>query len=126
MLKEAGCEGIRMGVQSGSGSMRSKFNRKETLDDILRAATLIYHNKIGSSYDFIINNPYDDGYSLKETRDFIGKLPPYVGINCFELRWFPSTPMTNMALRDGYILPRDVEGQYSRFGHWDYSYTKGT
>lgn len=127
MMKEAGLACFRTGIQSGSDYIRSEvFNRKDNLEDILTLAWSLYINKIVGSYDFIVNNPYDDRYTLKETRDFIDRLPPYSGINCFELRWFPQTPLTNNSLRNGCILEKDVEGQYNRFGHWEYSYGKGT
>jgi len=126
MLKEVGMSNLRLGVQSGSDHIRTKFfNRKDSLDDILNVAWLLFENKVVGLYDFIVNNPYDNFYTTKETRDFIDKLPPLSGINCFELRWFPKTPLTERALGDGTIEQKDVEGQYNRFGGWNYCYMKG-
>lgn len=126
ILKSAGLGNFRMGVQSGSSDIRAKlFNRKDTLDGILNAAWLIHDCKLVGTYDFIVNNPYDTPKTLQETRDFIGKLPPHSGINNFELRWFPGVPLTEMALSDGHIKARDVEGQFTRLGSWNYYYRKG-
>lgn len=126
MLKDAGLGNFRIGVQSGSDRIRKTiYNRKDGLNDILKVAQLLHKHKIHGSYDFIINNPYESYITLKESRNFINELPPFVQINNFELRWFPKTPLTEMALADGAIEFKDVEGQYDRFGSWDYCYAKG-
>lgn len=127
MLKDVGLGGVRLGVQSGSRYIREEiYNRKENIDDTLKAAWLLYDLGVGEhSYDFIVNGPYDNAQTLKETRDFIDELPPQAVIQNFELRWFPNLPLTNRALADGYIGPKNVEGQYDRFGDWSYCYQKG-
>jgi len=116
---------VRFGVQSGSEELRKNvFNRKDSLGKILELATFCDKIGIQHEYDFIINNPYDTHDSMKDTRDFISKLPYGALINYFELRWFPGTPLTKRALDDGYIRKEDVEGQFNRFGNWAYSYIR--
>lgn len=125
MLKDAGMNSIRFGVQSGSKYLRSEiFNRKDNLGDILSAAWFLHKNGISAIYDFIVNNPYDSPETLRKTRNFIRKLPQSAIINCFELRWFPGTPLTKMALEDCFIEEEDVEGNFDRFGRWDYTWVR--
>jgi radical SAM superfamily enzyme YgiQ (UPF0313 family) len=125
MLRDAGLGNFRMGVQSGSKYIRSLiFNRKDSLAEIMDSAWLLHRSGVKTTYDFIVNNPYDTADTLRETRDFIADLPPGVGINNFELRWFPATPLTRKALKDQTIRQQDVEGQSTRLGSWNYLYTK--
>ncbi len=125
-LKRMGTTIVRYGVQSGSQKIRSKlFNRKDTLDKILEIGPDIEEAGLKATYDFIINNPYDTPETMMETRNFIKKLPPQSNINCYELRWFPGTPLTEKALRDGYITPDDIDGSGRlRIGGWMYSYSQ--
>lgn len=126
MLKEAGIKGYRVGVQSGSLELRKNlFNRKDLLTEILEVAWMLHGNGVHGSYDFIVNNPYDDQNTLKQTRGFIDRLPPKSQINCFELRWFPGTKLTRQALKEGVINQADVEGEKDRLGGWSYSYIRG-
>ena len=123
MMKEAGLQSYRIGVQSGCSKLRSEiFNRKDKLENILSTSYLLEKHGIAGVYDFIFNNPYDDMASLSKTRNFMRSLPENAIINNFELRWFPNTPLTKKALSDMAIQPKDVEGQFNRFGHWNYEY----
>ena len=123
--KAGGIKYIRLGVQSGSEHIRRNvLGRHDTLEQIRRAAKLIDQYGFYSHYDFIIENPYDTPETMKETRDFIRTLPSdSAWINKFELRYWPGTEITRRALKDGYITPEDVEGNYCRFGGWSYIYS---
>jgi len=125
LMKDAGVEMLRFGVQSGSKYIRKEFfNRKDNLDQILEKAHMTAEVGMQGIYDFITQHPYDTPNTLKETRDFIDKLPPFSQIDHFEIRWFPNTPLTNRALKDGYIEEKDVEGNFIRLGNWSYAYGK--
>lgn len=123
IAKRGGIRNVRIGVQSGSKELRENiYNRKDRLDDILRVAELLHKNRVYGNYDFIIESPYDTPETLKETRDFIRRLPELSTINKFELRYWPGTNLTKRALSDGYITEQDVEGNFLRFGDWAYVY----
>ena len=123
VVKSAGVEAVRIGVQSGSEYIRSDiFNRKDTLDQIRRVAKLLEENEMMGHYDFIFDNPYETPETLKETRDFIRSLPKTSLINKFEMRYWPGTRLTKSALNDGLIEEEDVEGHFTRLGNWTYMY----
>ena len=123
MLKRAGVDAIRIGVQSANEHIRKDiFNRSESLQDVLNVAYKIHSRNIVGHYDFIIENPYDTTESLRDTRNFIRKLPQSAITNKFEMRYWPGTKLTDMALKDGHINPEDVSGQFMRFGNWTYTY----
>ncbi|HEB09920.1 MAG TPA: radical SAM protein [Spirochaetales bacterium] len=123
LAKAAGVKSIRIGVQSGSKYIRETiFNRKETLEQVLDVAHKIKDVGITGQYDFIIDNPFDTPESLSDTRHFIKRLPQTSMINKFELRYWPGTEITAKALKLGYIMPDDVEGNFIRLGNWVYLY----
>ncbi len=123
ILKAAGVTTVRIGVQSGSEQLRKDiYYRKDTLNEVLEVANLLHQKNMVGHYDFIIENPYDTPKTIADTRRFIRKLPLSALTNKFELRYWPGTGLTKRALKDGYIIPDDVEGNYLRFGDWTYMY----
>jgi len=126
LMKKAGVVKLNYGVQSGSKYIRRElFNRLDTLEEILEKAHMTAEVGLQGAYDFITQHPYETAETLKDTRNFIDKLPRWSQIDHFEIRWFPKTPFTERALRDGFIEQKDVEGNYIRLGDWSYSYGKG-
>jgi len=125
LLKEAGARILKFGVQSASQHIRKEiYERADELEDILNIAHKANSLGISTEFDFITNSPYDTAETLKETRNFIDKLPWLSQINQFELRFFPGTLLTERALEEGLIEPKDIEGQYLRIGHWSHGYRK--
>lgn len=125
LMKDIGFTEIRLGVQSGSQRIRTEiFNRKDSLDQILRFAWDAHALGLVTDCDFIIDNPYDTAETMKETRDYIRQLPPSTSINKFELRYWPGTVLTRRALADGVIDPEDVSGRFLRLGNWSYAYKR--
>jgi radical SAM superfamily enzyme YgiQ (UPF0313 family) len=126
LLRRAGFSNIRIGVQSGSDYIRREiFGRTDSLAKILEVAGDADRMGLRVDYDFIIENPYDTPETMKDTRDFIKKLPNSALINKFELRWWPGTPLTARALSDGVIDETDVAGSSIRVGQWSYVYQDG-
>lgn len=123
LVKKAGMNAIRIGVQSGSERIRKDiFNRKDTLDQIIKVSRMIERHRMTGHYDFINENPYETSETLSETREFIKKLPANSLTNKFEMRYWPGTPLTERALADGHITDSDIEGNFLRFGQWTYVY----
>jgi anaerobic magnesium-protoporphyrin IX monomethyl ester cyclase len=122
-VKKAGMYMVRIGVQSGCQTLRREiYNRKDSLDDVIRVSKLLEEHEILGHYDFIIESPYDTPETIAKTRRFIMQLPRSAWINKFEMRYWPNTPFTNRAIEDGYITPGEVEGNFFRFGDWTYTY----
>lgn len=123
LMKRIGFDEIRLGVQSGSPRIRGEiFNRKDSLEQILFSVWESHRLGIATCCDFIIDNPYDTPETLRETREYIRKLPWSSRISKFELRYWPGTELTRKALADGVISASDVSGSFLRFGQWSYVY----
>ena len=59
-------------------------------------------------YDLIIDNPYDDVESLKDTFELLLQLPKPLRFNLYSLQYFPGYPLTQRALADGHISEKEA------------------
>lgn len=100
-LVNAGIDTVNFGIQSGSDYIRNTIlNRPGKNKDILNLAKEMTALGIKIKYDLIINNPYDDINSLKETISNLLQLPRPLFFNLFSLQYFSSYPLTERALGD--------------------------
>jgi radical SAM superfamily enzyme YgiQ (UPF0313 family) len=115
-LKRAGLTSINMGIQSGSERVRREiFNRQMSNAKIIAAAnTLLKYNLAHYVYDLIVDNPFETDDDLQETLELLLQLPRPFVLNLFSLAYFPETPLTERALKEGYITDADIEGISSK------------
>jgi len=110
LLKDAGCAGMTMGVQTGSEESRHKyFERYETNDDIVKAVQILNRNKINCVYDLIMDNPLESDINRRETFELLLKFPRPFELHIHSLTHFPGTKLTRMLLDRGLISENDVE-----------------
>jgi radical SAM superfamily enzyme YgiQ (UPF0313 family) len=103
-LKEAGLEGVWMGVQSGSERIRKEiFKRYGSNEKILEQAKIFHENDLKIRYDFIFENPFEVGEEFEETINLIKSFPKPFTLNFFQMKFFPNTELTKMALEKGII-----------------------
>ncbi|MHA2054877.1 MAG: B12-binding domain-containing radical SAM protein [Candidatus Hodarchaeales archaeon] len=108
-LVGAGLDTINIGIQSGSDYVRNKvFNRAGKNDEILSVVRELKRYDVKIKYDLILDNPYDTVDTLKETIEFILKLPKPLSFNLFSLQYFPDYPLTKKAIEDGNISESEI------------------
>ncbi len=74
-LKEAGCNSITMGIQSGSERLLSDvYNRPTPLDRVLEAAEEIVESGITGYFDLITRSNFETEADLRSTFEFLTKL----------------------------------------------------
>lgn len=109
-LVSAGLDTINFGIQTGSDYIRNQiFHRPGKNDEIIDLVKKINDYCVKIKYDLIIDNPYDTEQSLKDTIEFLLKLPKPLFFNLYSLQYFPNYPLTKMALKDKHIKPKEVE-----------------
>jgi anaerobic magnesium-protoporphyrin IX monomethyl ester cyclase len=109
-LAEVGLVFVQFGIQSGSEAIsEGVFLRRQSNRDIIKFSHFARQLNVYRCYDVICDNPYetDDDHSV--TVDLLLSLPPSFSVNFFSLCWFPETPLTKRALRDGVIDTKDLE-----------------
>jgi len=113
LLKEAGLQALMMGIQSGSERVRKEvFFRKTSDQHILNAVNILKEVNIPYvRYDLIHNNPYETRQDKLNTVNLLLKFPRPVGLNIFQLHWYPKTKLTEKALKEGIISEQQIEGK---------------
>lgn len=110
-LVDCGLHGINVGIQSGSDYVRKHvFHRTGNNDEIVQLAKELStkYNNVKIIYDLLLDNPYDNEDSLKETIGFLVQLPKPYTFNIYSIQFFPGYPITKKAIKDGHIKAEDT------------------
>jgi anaerobic magnesium-protoporphyrin IX monomethyl ester cyclase len=109
MLKEAGLEGVWLGVQSGSPRVRKEvFKRHYKNETVIEQAGVFHKYGISVRYDFILDNPFETFEESLETINLMMELPQPCSMNIFSLKYFPKTDITKKALSEGLINEEEL------------------
>lgn len=112
-LTEAGLVYLRIGIQSGSPSVRKMYGRHDSNEQIEQAVNLVWkYRKLIKrlKLDIITDNPWESEGDVIESIRLLNRLPkPYV-LAVFSLTLFPGTPLYIKArheslLKDGEWVP---------------------
>ncbi|PIZ52022.1 hypothetical protein COY27_01555 [Candidatus Woesearchaeota archaeon CG_4_10_14_0_2_um_filter_33_13] len=113
ILKWMGVKMIFIGIESGSPRVRREiYDRHETNDKIIEAATIINKHKIKVHYD-IITSKFDTLKDFDVALHLLLNLPKPFHINHNNLAYYPGFKITNLALQEKIISKQEVAG-YSR------------
>ncbi|MDY6903060.1 MAG: radical SAM protein [Thermodesulfobacteriota bacterium] len=119
-LKDAGVAWISIGLQSASSRVLSDvYNRKSTVAEFVKAATLIQQFKVAVYYDVILDNPLEREDEKLALIPVLASAPRPYFLQLFSLVLYPGT-----ALYDR-IIPRFPEraGQYLAKDYHTYNST---
>ncbi|MBU1726460.1 MAG: B12-binding domain-containing radical SAM protein [Candidatus Omnitrophica bacterium] len=89
-LKDAGCQLLQIGAESGSPKILKIINKRETLETIENAFAIC--NKVGlkTQMNLIIGSPEEDQKTIRETAQLIKKYKPFIS-QFSPLQIFPKT-----------------------------------
>ena len=96
-IKEAGCNTMTMGVQSGSKRMlEDVYNRPTPLDRVIEAAQEIVDAGLIGYFDLISKSTFETEADLRATFEFLTDLPQEMNYSGFaEMRSYPTYSYTN-------------------------------
>jgi p-methyltransferase len=84
-MKESGCDGVYLGLESGCDELLENMNKKATIKDYQRGIDLLKHNDITTFASFIIGFPGESCKTVNRTTDFIEKS----GLDFYSLKeWY--------------------------------------
>lgn len=113
-LNEFGLKGVWLGVQSGSEKIRKEiFKRHYTNEKVLKQIQIFEKFNIDIRCDFIFENPFESEEDQEKTLELISKFPSSCSLNMFQLKFFPNTEITNMAIEKGIIKKYYEEENYN-------------
>lgn len=108
-LINAGLAGVTIGIQTGSDYVRNNIlNRQEKNSDIIKIDKLVIGSGVRATYDLIADNPYETEETLKGTIYLLLQLTKPLYFNYFSLQYFPTYPLTQKVINDGYIREEDL------------------
>lgn len=76
LMKESGCEGVFLGIESGNQKILQNMNKHATLDDYKKGIELLNEYNIITHASFIIGFPGEDSETVKDTINFIEETKP--------------------------------------------------
>lgn len=103
-MKNAGCNSIKVGIESGSEAVLERMNKRITLDQARRAAALF--RKVGIHWTgyFLMGIPGETAVDVSRTLAFMYELrPDFASIGVYEP--FPGTPIFDEGIRRGLVKP---------------------
>jgi radical SAM superfamily enzyme YgiQ (UPF0313 family) len=122
ILLDSGCQKISMGIETANSRIAEMYNRKHFHKAVPKAISLLenYRSKMPMppSYQFIVDNPYED---IEETLD---TLKMAVGLKrpwdnpIYSLMLFPGTSMYEKAKGDGLIKDKTVQIYTKDWNEW--------
>jgi anaerobic magnesium-protoporphyrin IX monomethyl ester cyclase len=76
LLKESGCEGVFLGIESGSNTILEQMNKKSTSEINKKYIQLLNKEGIITHANFIVGFPGETDFTIKETMAFIEESSP--------------------------------------------------
>ncbi|MFH0983985.1 MAG: radical SAM protein [Candidatus Omnitrophota bacterium] len=117
MVVDAGCDAVRMGVETCAERTKSLYKRHYSNDVIIRAVNVIneFRDRIRDvQYDVILDNPWENEEDLIETLLFVAKFKPPYYLALFSLTFYPETELYRKAKKEG-LIKDDLNDVYRKF-----------
>ncbi len=103
-MKKAGCNSIKVGIESGSERVLERMNKRITLDQVRTAAALLRKARIHWTGYFLMGTPGESLDDIHRTLDFLYEIKPdFASIGVYEP--FPGSAMFEEGLKRGLIKP---------------------
>ncbi len=121
LLKEAGCNSIYYGLESGNQEILKTMSKKTTVEQIHEAIRLTRENGIFAEYGFMFGQPGEDEHTLRDTVQLIKEISygEYVSKKVFGCVPFPGTGLYDWCKNTGRI--KDDEDFYNNYICKDWS-----
>jgi radical SAM superfamily enzyme YgiQ (UPF0313 family) len=112
-LSDMWCEGVSIGIESGSEAILKVMNKRIKVEDSIRAATLLARYCIKPLYYFILGTPTETPAQMRETMDLADKLYKIHRGNCsiafFGFDPLIGTPLYKLAESIGQSVPKTLD-----------------
>ncbi|MFQ5714097.1 MAG: B12-binding domain-containing radical SAM protein [Candidatus Scalinduaceae bacterium] len=109
LMKQSGCIGVEVGIDSGSKDMLERLQKRFTKEDIAHTARLYTQAKIPFSFYLLLGGPGESPDTIQETVNFLKEIdqPNQVLLN-FGIRVYAGTQLETIARAEG-ILKKDED-----------------
>ena len=100
LMREAGCQFLSFGVESGSPTILKNLNKKQKIEDVVNAFAWCKKAGIKTHFNVIIGAPGETRATIEETRNLIKKTRPSE-LSVALLRIYPGTALWKQAQDEG-------------------------
>lgn len=115
LLEACGCEGISVGVESGSYEFRRQFmNRNIPNERIVQAMEILADSRLRVSANNVIGFPTETRELVFETVELNRRFPRVDGVMCAIYNPYHGTRLREVAVERGYIDPDALAGDYRK------------
>jgi radical SAM superfamily enzyme YgiQ (UPF0313 family) len=107
LMAEAGCQGVELGVDSGSSKILRLYGKGFETQDIINASQHCRGGDLNFALYLLLGGPGEDEATLQETFALMDRLDPTAVIIMLGIRIYPQTPLQKMAIKEGVIKEGD-------------------
>ena len=113
-MKEAGCDGIEFGTDSGSPRMIENYRKSFTREDILRSSKLCSALQINHCHYLLFGGPGEDEETIEESFQLMDQLDPTAVIAMLGVRIYPGTELEKLSISQE-VIRRNSNLMYPYF-----------
>jgi radical SAM superfamily enzyme YgiQ (UPF0313 family) len=106
-MAKAGCQGVELGIDSGSSKILKSYGKGFEKEDIRRACQHCREAGLNFALYLLLGGPGEDEATLRETIDLVDRLDPTAVIVMQGIRIYPGTPLQGIAVQEGLIARDD-------------------
>ena len=107
LMAKAGCQGVELGVDSGSSKILRSYGKGFEVQDIINASQHCRQADLNFALYLLVGGPGEDEATLKDTFALMDRLDPTAVIIMIGIRIYPHTPLQEMAVLEGVIKEDD-------------------
>jgi radical SAM superfamily enzyme YgiQ (UPF0313 family) len=107
LMARAGCEGLELGVDSGSPKILQNYGKGFDVGAIERACSHCREAGLPFALYLLLGGPGEDAETLQETVAFMDRLQPTAVIIMLGIRIYPQTALQGIAVKEGVIAQED-------------------
>jgi radical SAM superfamily enzyme YgiQ (UPF0313 family) len=106
-MAKAGCQGVEMGIDSGSSKILKSYGKGFGVEDIVRACQHCRELGLNFALYLLLGGPGEDERTLQETFDLMDRLAPTAVIIMQGIRIYPHTPLQEIAIQEDLLARAD-------------------
>lgn len=113
-MREAGCDGIEFGTDSGSPRMLKSYKKSFTQEDVIQSSRICSKLKVNQCHYLLFGGPGEDEETIEESFHLMDQLDPTAVIAMLGIRIYPGTELERIALSQG-VIRQDSRLIYPHF-----------
>jgi len=113
-MREAGCEGIEFGTDSGSPRMLESYRKSFTREDIIQSSKICSKLMVNQCHYLLFGGPGEDEETIEESFQLMDQLDPTAVIALLGIRIYPGTEIERISRTQG-IIPESANLIYPYF-----------